>query len=329
MAGIRDFQLIPVAALATASLFALKVFGLVVNGGYALTDATEPTSKSESPAPAMAKSQPPSTIPAPPPVRTRYLQARDLLSLFDITGATDAQKSGAAPAKGEAAAPAKMDGDPAAKADGAAPMKMEGASPAKTEGATPAKAQGSTIPKPTPADPPPNAGGTVIQPESDHPVSPAERAILEHLQARRQELDARAREIEIRNNLLKEAEGRLETRTTELKDLQGQISAAAQKKDEAEAARLKGLVIMYENMKPKDAAKIFDRLDMKILVDLVTQINPRKMSDIMAQMQPEMAERLTAELASKGAGADKGPSIDNLPKIEGKPPENQADPNGN
>jgi flagellar motility protein MotE (MotC chaperone) len=339
MPPIRDFQLIPVAVLATAGLFALKVFGLVVNGGYVLTDtdATASGTKTEMPAPLTAKSQPPSTVPAPPPVRTRYLQARDLLSLFDITGATDAQKSGAAPAKSEAAASAKTDGDSSAKASGAEPMKMEGSSPAKmdaatpmkTEGAAAPKAQGSTMPKPTPAEPTPNAGGTVIQADSDHPVSPAERAILEHLQTRRQELDARAREIDIRNNLLKEAEGRLQTRATELKGLEGEINAATQKKDEAEAARLKGLVIMYENMKPKDAAKIFDRLDMKILVDLVTQINPRKMSDIMAQMQPEMAERLTAELASKGAGADKGPSIDNLPKIEGKPPETQADPNPN
>ncbi len=34
-------------------------------------------------------------------------------------------------------------------------------------------------------------------------------------------------------------------------------------KDESEAARFKSLVTMYENMKAKDAAKIFDRLDMQ------------------------------------------------------------------
>jgi len=160
----------------------------------------------------------------------------------------------------------------------------------------------------------------VVPLDTDHPASPAERAILEHLQTRRQELDTRAREIDIRNNLLKEAESRMEAHAAELKDFEARVGTAAQRKDEADAARLKSLVIMYENMKPKDAAKIFDRLDMKILVDLVTQINPRRMSDIMAQMQPDMAERLTAELAAKGAGADKSQSMDNLPKIEGKPP---------
>ena len=56
---------------------------------------------------------------------------------------------------------------------------------------------------------------------------------------------------------------------------------------------------MYENMKAKDAAKIFDRLEIKILVEVATQINPRRMSDILAQMSPEAAERLTVELAAR------------------------------
>ena len=43
-------------------------------------------------------------------------------------------------------------------------------------------------------------------------VSPSERAILERLQTRRQELEQRAREIEIRESLLKAAEKRIDGR---------------------------------------------------------------------------------------------------------------------
>jgi flagellar motility protein MotE (MotC chaperone) len=75
-------------------------------------------------------------------------------------------------------------------------------------------------------------------------------------------------------------------------------------------------------MKPKDAARIFDRLDMKILVDVSTQMNPRKMSEIMAQMQPDAAERLTVELANRASAQPKTQSPDQLPKIEGKPTPN-------
>jgi flagellar motility protein MotE (MotC chaperone) len=190
-----------------------------------------------------------------------------------------------------------------------------------------AKSDAPAKPK-TPAEPAPSPGGTVITVD-EHPTSPAERAILEHLQARRQELDSRAREIEIRDNLLKEAERRLDARAAELKDLEARINAATQKKDEADAARLKGLIVMYENMKPKDAAKVFDRLDLKVLIDLASAMNPRRMSDIMAQMQPETAERLTVQLANRGAGVDKTLSNDDLPKIEGTPTPQGAKQNDN
>ena len=70
-------------------------------------------------------------------------------------------------------------------------------------------------------------------------------------------------------------------------------------------------------MKPKDAARIFDRLDLKILVEVSTQMNPRKMSEVLAQMTPEAAERLTVELANR-ASASGQVSTDQLPKIEGK-----------
>ena len=60
-------------------------------------------------------------------------------------------------------------------------------------------------------------------------------------------------------------------------------------------------------MKPKDAARIFDRLDMKILVEVSTHISPRNMSEILAQMSPEAAERLTVELANRARAVARSP----------------------
>ena len=105
---------------------------------------------------------------------------------------------------------------------------------------------------------------------------------------------------------------------TEIKEGEAQLVTATQKRDEAEAARFKGLVTMYENMKPRDAAKIFDRLEVGVLLEVASQINPRNMSEILAQMSPDSAERLTVELASRARAAPKGGNGD-LPKIEGRP----------
>jgi flagellar motility protein MotE (MotC chaperone) len=187
---------------------------------------------------------------------------------------------------------------------------------AKKEEAKKEEAKKEEAPKLAAPDTKPD--GVVIHPEENQqPISPSERAILERLQARRQELEQRAREIDIRESLLKAAEKRIESRVDEIKAIEAKASAANDQKAEAENARFKGIVTMYEGMKPKDAARVFDRLEMPVLIEIASQIAPRKMSDILGLMSPEAAERLTVELARR-AGGDKSSASAELPKIEGK-----------
>jgi flagellar motility protein MotE (MotC chaperone) len=171
---------------------------------------------------------------------------------------------------------------------------------------------------PKPAAPETKPDGVVVHPEDNQQtVSPSERAILERLQQRRQEIEARAREIDIRESLLKAAEKRIESKVEEMKAIEARTTAANDQKAEAENAKFKGLVTTYENMKPKDAAKVFDRLEMPVLIEIASQIAPRKMSDILGLMQADAAERLTVELAHRAAG-DRADAGSDLPKIEGK-----------
>jgi flagellar motility protein MotE (MotC chaperone) len=163
--------------------------------------------------------------------------------------------------------------------------------------------------------------GTPVSLDTDRPVSPAERAILESLQKRRAELDARAHDLDVREDLLRAAEKRVGGRIEELKELEARINAVLQQRDEAEAVRFKNVVTMYETMKAKDAAKIFDGLDLKVLIDVARAINPRNMSEILAQMTPEKAQRLTAELAARPEQMDHASEMD-LPKIQGRPAAN-------
>ena len=172
---------------------------------------------------------------------------------------------------------------------------------------------------PKPAVPETKPDGVVIHPDDNaKTVSPAERAILERLQSRRQELETRAREIDIRENLLKAAEKRIESKVEELKAIESRAATEKEQKAEAENTRLKGLVTTYESMKPKDAAKVFDRLEMPVLIEIASQIAPRKMSDIMGLMQTDAAERLTVELARRAGGDKSDGGAADLPKIEGR-----------
>jgi flagellar motility protein MotE (MotC chaperone) len=193
------------------------------------------------------------------------------------------------------------------KADRGDPADITGTAAAKKE----------EPPKPVaPVTEPAKPDGVVMFPDQSPRVSDSERAILERLQSRRQELDQRAREIEIRESLLKAAEKRIESKVEEMKALEAKAAGVSGQRAEQEAARFKGIITMYESMKPKDAAKVFDRLEMSVLIEIASQIAPRKMSDIMGLMQPEAAERLTVELARR-AGGDNNKAAE-LPKIEGK-----------
>ncbi len=130
------------------------------------------------------------------------------------------------------------------------------------------------------------------------PVSPAERVLLERLGERREAIDARMRELEMRERLLDTAEKKLDSRVGDLKELETKTGDPAAKPAGEESKAIKNLVIMYEAMKPKDAARVFDRLGLDILVPVVQQMNPRKMSEVLAVMAPDRAEKLTVALAN-------------------------------
>src|SRR5258706_13850033 len=101
--------------------------------------------------------------------------------------------------------------------------------------------------------------------------------------------------------------------------METRLTGVEKKKEEEDASKFKSLVSMYENMKAKDAAKIFDRLDLRILVEVVNAMNARRMSDILGLMTPEAAERLTIEIANRSGPIGKTSAPAELPNTEGRP----------
>jgi flagellar motility protein MotE (MotC chaperone) len=318
MRFVRDLRLIPIALIASACLLALKTVDLVVDGGRWLAGDSPPADVS------VTRLAPDAMQPA----GQNESWARQMFNFPDGEGgAPSANELGPSAAERAklAHADAERGGGDITGSVGDAPAPAAAPPPdnAAPNGGGPASAAPNAKPAPGAlgakgAPPAPAIDGTVIPLESATLPSGAERAILERLQQRREELDTRARELDIRENLINAAEQRINAHLTEIKEVESRIKVETEEKDQAETARFKGLVTMYENMKPRDAAKIFDRLDMEVLIKVASQINPRSMADIMAQMTPDVAERLTVELASKAQGPVKNAPAE-LPKIEGKP----------
>ena len=129
---------------------------------------------------------------------------------------------------------------------------------------------------------------------------------LQNLQSRREELDAREREMRLEEDLLKVTEKRIEEKIAELKQIESTIQELLKKHDAQEEKKLQSLVKMYEAMKPKDAARIFQNLDMSILIQVVERMKERRVAPVMAAMQSEAAKRLTTELATRKQLPKKG-----------------------
>lgn len=175
----------------------------------------------------------------------------------------------------------------------AAPAKPDAAAkPAAAE--APAKTGNGAVPGNGKKDPAKAGEGAEMSGMSSNEIE-----VLQKLADRREELEQRSRELDMQEGLLKAAEARIDKKITELKSLQSAIDALIKKHNEQEEAKMASLVKIYENMKPKDAARIFEQLDMPILLDVIERMSERKIAPILAEMNPAKAKSVTAELAQR------------------------------
>lgn len=188
-----------------------------------------------------------------------------LLSAKVVTFASEAKAALDGPAASSPAAPPKV---AAAKSGGANPVAAVGIAPG-------------------------GSGKTTAAVE----VDATERALLQELRQRSEQLDAREREINDRKTVIEAAEAKLETRIDRLASLQSSLEELDGARKQRQSANWSGLVKVYEAMKPRDAAAIFDVLDIHVLLEVLDRMNERKAAAVLAAMQPERARMATQMLA--------------------------------
>lgn len=175
----------------------------------------------------------------------------------------------------------------------------------ETAAADPAKVPAADKPADTAADKAsgkPAAGAKpAAKPFDPELATESELDLLQKLAKRREELDERARDLDLREGMLKAAEQRLDEKIGELKKIQATIEGAIRKSDAEHDEKIQSLVKIYETMKPKEAARIFEQLDMPILLDVVERMREAKTAPILASMEPAKAKSVTAALAGRRA----------------------------
>ncbi len=124
----------------------------------------------------------------------------------------------------------------------------------------------------------------------------SEIMILQELAERREVLDLRAKEIDKRAIQLKVAEDEIDKKLRQLKDYEQKLQKLINEYSQKEQSNIDSLVKLYASMKPKDAARIFNNMDMNITVALLKGMKPSASSAILSQMESEKAQAVTAQL---------------------------------
>lgn len=135
--------------------------------------------------------------------------------------------------------------------------------------------------------------------DTDFEYSDVQMELFEDLAQRRKDLDKRAREIAMREALIKAAQQEMEQKFKELTSLRSEIEELLVEQSEEEKARIASLVKIYEGMKAKDAARIFNTLDLDVLIQVIKQMSERKSAPVIAAMNPERARTVTVMLSEQ------------------------------
>ncbi len=140
-------------------------------------------------------------------------------------------------------------------------------------------------------------GASIKEPEhiEKSEYSPVELEILKNLSSRRAKLDLWEQEIERQANLLKATEKKLDKKLSDLKFLEKEVKDLLVFYEAKEDAKTERLVAIYENMKPKDAAQIFEVLDMNVLLPVFFRMKEGKIASILSNMTPKRSTEITVQ----------------------------------
>lgn len=145
----------------------------------------------------------------------------------------------------------------------------------------------------------------VMTPEGPQPigngtsVSGTENELLLRLGERKAGLDQEKAGLDQQALLLDAAQSRIAERTAKLIELEASINNLIGVRDQQSQDEIAKMVSLYQNMKPADAAIVMGGLPEDVLLQIASNMPPRKMSAIMAELSPTQAQALTVMMIEK------------------------------
>lgn len=117
------------------------------------------------------------------------------------------------------------------------------------------------------------------------------------LNDRKRELDAKESELNKMEAELASQKVELEKRIQELENTRKNISQVLEQRVQADDKKVATLVEMYSNMKPQQAAKIFETLDEDLAVEILGRMKKKNAAEVMNLMKAEKAQIFSEKYA--------------------------------
>jgi len=128
---------------------------------------------------------------------------------------------------------------------------------------------------------------------------PDTRALLEALERRQAELDAREREVASKEERLALYEKDVTAKVVSLEEIEKRLSARAKAATQAVDAAAESLAKIYGTMKPEAAAPILDHLDDPTVLTIFSRMKEKQVGEILPLMTRDRAIALTQALADR------------------------------
>ncbi|WP_409478238.1 MotE family protein [Pseudobdellovibrio sp. HCB154] len=133
--------------------------------------------------------------------------------------------------------------------------------------------------------------GTVraeVEDDSDYIYKLSERKKV--LDAREEELNKKAAEIEAQKAVI-------EKKLVELEEYRTKISTMLQDRIKSDDSKVETLVQVYTNMKPGQAAKIFETMDEDLVIDILSRMKKKSAAEILNLIKTEKAQAFAERYA--------------------------------
>lgn len=130
-------------------------------------------------------------------------------------------------------------------------------------------------------------------------LSSSEIDVLKNLRTRRLELEKHEKALNAREKELSIVESQINDKIAKLQTLEKKVKLLLGQFDKEQARKKRGLIKIYENMKPPEAAKILEQLNLVILLEVIENMSQRKVAPILAKMDPVKARIITEQLAQR------------------------------